>query len=243
MQRLTQYCAFILLALLSTQAGAQAAAAPVKIGYVNIVRIESESTIAKQSAEVLKKEFAPREAQLLEMQKQGNDLQADLEKNSATMPAADRAAKEKRFAAMAQQYQQMQRSLFEEVEARKRETFGGFVTEINAAIKTVAEAGKYDRIVHQAVYNAPQFVITPQGSKEIPKGTAGQEAPSAKVPVPRGQMCIHIMTGIKLPAGSLERRHDDPNSKGDLAAHSARADSGTMRKRPTCRRCAWRFPS
>ena len=112
MQRLTQYCAFILLALLSTQAGAQAAAAPVKIGYVNIVRIESESTIAKQSAEVLKKEFAPREAQLLEMQKQGNDLQADLEKNSATMPAADRAAKEKRFAAMAQQYQQMQRSLF-----------------------------------------------------------------------------------------------------------------------------------
>jgi len=174
MQRLTQYCAFILLALLSTQAGAQAAAAPVKIGYVNIVRIESESTIAKQSAEVLKKEFAPREAQLLEMQKQGNDLQADLEKNSATMPAADRAAKEKRFAAMAQQYQQMQRGLFEEVEARKRETFGGFVTEINAAIKTVAEAGKYDLIVQQAVYNAPQFDITEQVMKEIAKRTGGK---------------------------------------------------------------------
>ena len=68
----------------------------------------------------------------------------------------------------------MQRSLFEEVEARKRETFGGFVTEINAAIKTVAEAGKYDLIVQQAVYNAPQFDITEQVMKEIAKRTGGK---------------------------------------------------------------------
>jgi outer membrane protein len=176
MQRFVQCCVFILFALLSMQAGAQAAAAsaPVKIGFVNYAQIESESTIAKQAAEMLKKEFAPREAQLLEMQKQGNALQNDLEKNSATMPAADRIAKEKRFAAMAQQYQQMQRSLFEDVEARKRETFGSFVTEIMAAIKTVAEAGKYDLVVQQAVFSSPQYDITEQVMKEIAKRTGGK---------------------------------------------------------------------
>ena len=174
MKKISHYCALVLFAVLSAQAGAQtapAAAPSVKIGYVNMVRIESESAIAKQSAEVLKREFAPREAQLLEMQKQGNDLQADLEKNSATMPPADRVAKEKRLTSMLQQYQQMQRNLLEDVEARKRETFGGFVAEINAAIKNVAEAGKYDLIVQQAVFNAPQFDITEQVMKEIAKRT------------------------------------------------------------------------
>lgn len=177
MKRLTHCCAFILFAMLSAQAGAQsasAAAAPVKIGYVNMVRIENESAIAKQSVETLKKEFAPREQQLLEMQKQGTDLQADLEKNAATMSVTDRQAREKRFAAMLQQYQQMQRSLAEDLEVRKRETFGGFVAEITAAIKTVAEAGKYDLIVQQAVYNTPQFDITEQVMKEIAKRTGGK---------------------------------------------------------------------
>ncbi len=169
MKKLIQYCAPILLVLLSTQAGAQ----PLKIGYVNVARIESESAMAKQSIEMLKKEFAAREKQLQEMQKQGNDLQVDLEKNSATMPAADRQAKEKRFAAMAQQYQQMQRSVMEELEARKRESFAGFLAELNVIIKNVAEAGKFDLIVQQAVYNSAQVDITDQVMKEVAKRAAG----------------------------------------------------------------------
>src|SRR3954470_18179321 len=107
----------VVLALFTAQAYAQ----PVKVGYVNVVRIENESALAKQSIEQLKKEFAPREQQLAEMQKTGNTLQADLEKNAATMPASERAAKEKRIAAMLQQYQQMQRSMAEDFEVRKRE--------------------------------------------------------------------------------------------------------------------------
>ncbi len=161
--------ALIMLGLLCAQAGAQS----FKIGYVNVARIESESAMAKQSIEILKKEFAAREQQLLEMQKQGNALQADLEKNGATMPAADRQAKEKRIAAMLQQYQQMQRSLAEDLEVRKRESFAGFLTEVNSIIKNIAEAGKFDLIVQQAVYNSSQVDITEQVMKEIAKRAAG----------------------------------------------------------------------
>ena len=158
----------IMLALASIPVYAQ----QVKIGYVNVVRIESESAIAKQAAETLKREFASREQQLLEMQKQGNALQSDLEKNSATMPPAERQVKEKRFAAMAQQYQQMQRGLLEDVEARKRESFVGFQAEVTAIIKSIAEAGKFDLILQQAVYNNAQFDITDQVMKEIAKRAA-----------------------------------------------------------------------
>ena len=169
MKKFLHLCALVLLVLLSAQVGAQS----LKIGYVNVARIESESAMAKQAAETLKREFAPREQQLQEMQKQGNDLQSDLEKNAAKMPAADRQAKEKRLAAMAQQYQQMQRALLEEVEARKRESFGIFIAEVNGIIKGIAEADKFDLIIQQAVYNSSQIDITEQVLKEIAKRSQG----------------------------------------------------------------------
>ncbi|MDB5810611.1 MAG: hypothetical protein JWN94_2733 [Betaproteobacteria bacterium] len=155
-------------ALLSAQAIAQ----PTKVGYVNVARIENESALAKQAIEQLKKEFAPREQQLAEMQKTGNGLTAELEKNAATMSATERQAKEKRIAAMLQQYQQMQRSMAEDFEVRKRESFSGFLAEVNVIIKNIAEAGKYDLILQQAVYNSSQADITDEVMKEIAKRTA-----------------------------------------------------------------------
>jgi outer membrane protein len=168
MNKFLRYGALAMFALLTSQAVAQA----TKVGYVNVVRIENESALAKQSLDVLRKEFAPREQQLAEMQKQGNSLQADLEKNGATMPAAERAAKEKRITAMLQQYQQMQRSMAEDFEIRKRESFGGFLSEVNTIIKTIAEAGKYDLIIQQAVYNSAATDITDEVMKELAKRSA-----------------------------------------------------------------------
>lgn len=175
MKNIPHYCALVLFTVMSAQAGAQstAAGAPsLKIGYVNVARIENESALVKQNIEALKKEFASREQQLQEMQKQGNDLQADLEKNAATMPAAERQSKEKRIVAMLQQYQQMQRSLLEDLEVRKREVFAAFLAEVNAVIKGIADAGKFDLIVQQAVYNSPQADITDQVMKELAKRSA-----------------------------------------------------------------------
>ena len=168
MDTISRYCALVVLVLMAGAAFAQS----TKIGYVNVVRIENESALAKQSLDLLRKEFAPREKQLAEMQTQGNALQADLEKNAATMPAAERQAKEKRITAMLQQYQQMQRSMAEDFEVRKRESFGGFLSEVNSIIKNLAEAGKYDLIVQQAVYNSSATDITEEVMKELAKRAA-----------------------------------------------------------------------
>ncbi len=67
MRNLSICCALLVLAVVSMQTSAQS----LKIGYVNVTRIESESAMAQQSIEKLKKEFAPREQQLQVMQKQG----------------------------------------------------------------------------------------------------------------------------------------------------------------------------
>ena len=169
MRNLSICCALLVLAVVSMQTSAQS----LKIGYVNVTRIESESAMAQQSIEKLKKELAPREQQLQVMQKQGIELQTDLEKNGATMAASEREAKEKRLGVMAQQYQQAQRSLLEDVEVRKRESLADFLADVNVIIKGLAEAGKYDLIIQQSVYNSAQVDITEQVLAEIAKSSGG----------------------------------------------------------------------
>lgn len=153
-----------------------AAAQGLKLGYVNGLRLESESAMAKQAVEQIKKEFAAREQQLQELQKQGADLQSELEKEGARMPPADKQAKEQRLVALAQQFQQMQRSVIEELEARRREERARFFTEVNAIIKDIAEAGKFDLVVQQAIYSSSQIDITDLVLKEMAKRAAAAGA-------------------------------------------------------------------
>jgi outer membrane protein len=169
LMRFVKCCTVILLVLLATHAAAQS----LKIGYVNGVRLERESAMTKQAIEEIKKEFASREQQLQELQKQGSDLQGELEKEGLKMKPADKQAKEKRLAALAQQFEQMQRSFAEDVDARQREAQARVLTEVNAIIKDIAEAGKFDLVVQQAVYNSAQMDITDQVLKEMAKRTAG----------------------------------------------------------------------
>ena len=140
-----------------------------KIGFVNAARIEKESVLAVQIIEELKKEFGPREQQLIALQKQGIDLQTQLEKEGAKMQPSERQAREKTLAAVGQQFEQLRRSVAEDLEVAKREKLTRLLEQANAVVRAIAEAGKYDLIVQEAVYNNAQVDITDQVLKEIAK--------------------------------------------------------------------------
>jgi len=167
------------IALLLMTFAAHVGAQSLKIGYVNGLRIENESAMAIQAIEQIKKEFAPREQQLQELQKQGSALRSEFDKEALTMSPADKQAREKQLTALAQQFQQMQRSLVEDVELRKREARARFLAETSVIIKGIAEAGKFDLIVQQAIYSSAQIDITDQVLKEMAKH-AGSGAPPGK---------------------------------------------------------------
>ena len=167
MKRLPSLIAIILM-MLATHVAAQS----LKIGYVNGFRIEKESALTAPEIEQMKKEFAPREQQLQELQKQGLDLQGELEKEALTMTTADKQARQKRLAALVQQFEQLQRSVAEDLAVRKNEARGRFVAEASAIIKTIAEAGKYDLILEQAVYSSSGLDITDQVLREMAKRAA-----------------------------------------------------------------------
>ncbi len=165
------------IAGLAMLTAAHVAAQSLKIGYVNGSRLENESALSLQAAEEIKKEFAPRDQQLKDMHKQGVDLQTQLENEGAKMQPAEKQAREKTLAGMTQQFEQMRRSFAEDLEVREREKRARVVEQANAVIKVIAEAGKFDLIVQQAVYGSPQIDITDQVLKEMAKRAGSAASP------------------------------------------------------------------
>ena len=149
-----------------------ALAQPLKIGVVDGGRVEGESELTKRAIEQLKKEFAPREQQLQDLQKQGLDLKAEVERDGDKMKPADRAVKEKRLVALSQQFEQMQRSYAEDMEFRQREVRLRIVGEITAVINSIAEAEKFDLILQQAIYASGQIDLTDRVIQEMAKRAA-----------------------------------------------------------------------
>jgi len=156
-----------------------AVAQGIKIGYVNPFRIQNESATAKRAMENLKKEFASREQEVAQLQKRVAGLRDELDKGPSTMSPDERQAKEKAFAGLARQLQQMQQDLVEDINLRKREEFGRVISAANAVIQQIAESGKYDLIVQDAAFSSPRTDITDQvlggmAKRLEEKGTSGK---------------------------------------------------------------------
>ncbi|HUO43574.1 MAG TPA: OmpH family outer membrane protein [Burkholderiales bacterium] len=168
----------VCLALMLVVAGGHAVAQGVKIGYINPFRIQNESATARLALENLKKEFAGREDDVANFQKRVADLKADLDANSSTMKPDERQAKEKAFTKMATQLQQMQQDLAEDIDQRKREEFGRLSAEANVVIRQIADSGKYDLIVQDAVFSGQRIDITDQVLAEMAKRIDAKDRPA-----------------------------------------------------------------
>jgi len=156
----------IALMLLAFSAAAQER---TKIGFVNGARIQNESVPALRIMEALKKEFAPREKQILDLQKQIAAAREKFDKERTKLPPSEQQSRGREIAAMMQRSDQMALAMGEDLEQRKSEELAKIVKEANLVIKSIAEAGKYDLIVEQAIYGSSAIDITNQVLKELAK--------------------------------------------------------------------------
>src|SRR6202165_3512971 len=75
-----------------------AGAVEMKIGFVNTERVFREAAPAKRAQQKLEREFAARNSELGKIEKQGRDLQTELERQDVTMTEAARREKERQLA-------------------------------------------------------------------------------------------------------------------------------------------------
>lgn len=166
MKRLLSTAAALVLA-----AGmAAAAAAELKIGFIDIQRLQRESVPAERASKQLEKEFAPRLQELQRREAQIKALQAQLEKEAMTMSESDRRTREQDLARMTLDFQRMQREYREDLNLRRNQELASLFERANKVVKQIAEAEKFDLIVQEAVFRSPRIDITDKVLKALAEG-------------------------------------------------------------------------
>lgn len=145
----------------------QAAAAELKVGFVNTERVFREAAPAIKAQKKLEKEFSARDAELQKMAKQARDLQAHLEKEGVTLSETERRNKERDLANLNRDFQRIQREFREDLNLRRNEELSLVQERGTKAIQAIAEAEKFDLILQEAVYASPRIDITEKVLKAL----------------------------------------------------------------------------
>jgi outer membrane protein len=135
-------------------------AAEMKIGFVNTERVFREAAPAKRAQQALEREFSQRNAELGRIEKQGRDLQTDLEKENVTMPETQRREKERQLADISRNFQRIQREIREDLNLRRNEELAKVQERATRVINQIAEQEKFDLILQEAVFASGRIDIT-----------------------------------------------------------------------------------
>ncbi len=154
-----------LLALVSL--AVQAQAAELKIGFVNTERVFREAAPARRAQQKLEREFAARNGELAKVEKQGRDLQTELERDNATISEAQRREKERQLADISRNFQRMQREIREDLNLRRNEELASVQERATRVINQIAEQEKFDLIVQEAVFASSRIDITEKVIKAL----------------------------------------------------------------------------
>ena len=166
----------ILLFSLISLAMPVGAADSARVGFVNADRVMRESAPALRVQKKIEKEFEKRDQELQRVAKQLQTMQDNLEKNSVTMPEADRRARDREFNDLNRDFQRRRREYLEDRNQRQNEEMAGVLDRANKAIKQVAEAEKFDLIVQEAVYFNPRIDITDKVIKVLTDTSSSSSA-------------------------------------------------------------------
>ena len=137
-----------------------AGAAELKIGFVNTERVFREAAPAKRAQQVLEREFSARNSELGKIEKQGRDLQAELERDNVTMAETTRRDKERQLADISRNFQRIQREIREDLNLRRNEELARVQERATRVINQIAEQEKFDLIIQEAVFASGRIDIT-----------------------------------------------------------------------------------
>ncbi len=137
------------------------AAADLKIGFVNILKVLDQAPQAKQADARLKQEFAPKEKQLARSRDAIRRLDERLRKEEDTMSAAELSRLAKDLRAQRREFEREQEALREDFNFRRNEELNKLQKDIFKAIVDLSKAEGYDLVVGEGViYASEQVDIT-----------------------------------------------------------------------------------
>ncbi len=149
--------AAVLLGVL-LQFSPSASMAQVKVGFVNISKVLDKAPQAESARERIEMEFAPRDRELLEQQKEIRSMEDKLVKNGAVMSAAERQRQESEIRSLKREIRRLQDEFREDLNLRRSQELSKLQRKVTEVIQELAKAESYDLVVTDGVIYAGERV-------------------------------------------------------------------------------------
>ena len=150
-----------LLVLALALSVAESAGAEIKVGFVNLPKLLQEAPQTKAVEERMEREFAPKDRDLLEQQRQVQRLKDELIKNAAVMSSAERQRQESDIRAMQRELRRSQDEFREDLNLFRSQELSKLQQKVIKVIQALAKSERYDLVVTDGVvYAGPKVDIT-----------------------------------------------------------------------------------
>lgn len=165
--RLHSILLFIVVSLCWLQV---ASAKELKIGVVDIARVLEESPQAEAARSDLQKEFAPREAKLVEKQKQIREMEERLARDGAIMSRSERDRIERDIIGLKREFQRDQDEFRDDLNFKRGEILEQLQHNLITSIRSYAKGNSFDLLLAEGVvYTSDELNVTEQVLEAIKK--------------------------------------------------------------------------
>jgi len=142
--------------------------AETKIGFVNAARVLEEAPQADLARKQLEKEFAPRDKQIMKMQKDLKKFEEKLARDGAIMSESEKRKLERDVLSNQREIKRKTEEFREDLNIRRNEAFERLRKRVFEVIVTIAEKKKFDLIVSDGVvYASPRMDITKEVVEQL----------------------------------------------------------------------------
>ena len=135
----------------------------IKIGFVNINRLISESPQATTAMEALQEEFAPRQREVVALQAELKDKQEQIQRDLDVMGEPERRNAENELRRDERELARQQQEFTEDINLRRNEALRTLQGELLREVQTYAGQSGFDLILSEGVLYASESIdITEQ---------------------------------------------------------------------------------
>lgn len=146
------------------------ATAEMKVGFVDTAKLMESAPQVKAAQSNIEAEFAPREKELVELQRKIRAQEDRLARDTAVMSEAENSKLERDILSMRRDLKRSQEEFRDDLNIRRNEVLAKLQREIFDAIVAFAKDKKYDLILGQGVvYSSDRVDITDDILKQLSK--------------------------------------------------------------------------
>ncbi len=150
------------------------ASAEFRVGFVNTVKLMEKAPQAKAAISKMEAEFAPREKEIVALQREVKKIEEKLAKDSAVLSEEKRRKIERELISKRRELKRAQDEFREDLNIRRNEELTKLQKQLYDAIVNFAKEEKYDLIVSEGVVYASKRVDVTDKLLERLKKEAGK---------------------------------------------------------------------